>query len=436
MASRPEQLAPPEVFYNDAEARKYTTSSRMIEIQALGRRYLRKGTTGWGLFPHSPSPAHFPPSPARFPPIPCSLSPIPCSLSPIPCSLPPIPCSLSPHPLLAFPHPLLAFPHPLLAFPHPLLAFPPSPARFPPSPARFPPSPAHFPPSPARFPAPPGCGSGLSGEALSEAGHHWVGLDISPAMLDVAAERAVDGDLMLSDMGQVRCGAGAMWGRCDVGQGLPLRNAVFDGAISISAVQWLCNADKSSHNPRLRLKDFFQAFFQSLYRSLARGGRAALLPRAFFQSLYRSLARGGRAALQIYPNGAPQLEMISKAAMQAGFSGGLVVDYPHSTRAKKYFLCLVAGPAGSRPMPKGKGGDGESEESEDEDGSDESDGEGRTVGYEQRQRQRPGKKQKLNGKGAKGRNWVLKKKEHRRQRGDMDVPRDTKYTARKRKSRF
>lgn len=33
MATRPEQLAPPEVFYNDAEARKYTTSSRMVEIQ-------------------------------------------------------------------------------------------------------------------------------------------------------------------------------------------------------------------------------------------------------------------------------------------------------------------------------------------------------------------------------------------------------------------
>ncbi|GJP40155.1 hypothetical protein CLOM_g24437 [Closterium sp. NIES-68] len=297
MAGRPEQLAPPEVFYNDAEARKYTTSSRMIEIQAkLTERAVE----------------------------------------------------------------LLALPDD--GTPRLLLDI--------------------------------GCGSGLSGEALSEAGHHWVGLDISPAMLDVAAERAVDGDLMLSDMGQ----------------GLPVRNAVFDGAISISAVQWLCNADKSSHNPRLRLK-------------------------AFFQSLYRSLARGGRAALQIYPNGAPQLEMISKAAMQAGFSGGLVVDYPHSTRAKKYFLCLVAGPAGSRPMPKAKEGDGESEESEDGEGSDESDG-GGTVGYEQRQRQRPGKKQRLNTKGAKGRNWVLKKKEHRRQRGDMDVPRDTKYTARKRKSRF
>lgn len=36
-----------------------------------------------------------------------------------------------------------------------------------------------------------GCGSGLSGEALSSAGHAWVGLDISPAMLDVAVEREV-----------------------------------------------------------------------------------------------------------------------------------------------------------------------------------------------------------------------------------------------------
>jgi 18S rRNA (guanine1575-N7)-methyltransferase len=36
-----------------------------------------------------------------------------------------------------------------------------------------------------------GCGSGLSGEALSEAGHSWVGCDISEAMLDVAVEREV-----------------------------------------------------------------------------------------------------------------------------------------------------------------------------------------------------------------------------------------------------
>ena len=30
-----------------------------------------------------------------------------------------------------------------------------------------------------------GCGSGLSGEALEEAGHYWLGCDISKSMLDV-----------------------------------------------------------------------------------------------------------------------------------------------------------------------------------------------------------------------------------------------------------
>lgn len=33
MPSRPEYEAPPEFFYNDQEARKYTTSSRIMEIQ-------------------------------------------------------------------------------------------------------------------------------------------------------------------------------------------------------------------------------------------------------------------------------------------------------------------------------------------------------------------------------------------------------------------
>jgi 18S rRNA (guanine1575-N7)-methyltransferase len=33
MSSRPELQAPPEIFYDDVEARKYTSSSRIIEIQ-------------------------------------------------------------------------------------------------------------------------------------------------------------------------------------------------------------------------------------------------------------------------------------------------------------------------------------------------------------------------------------------------------------------
>ena len=56
------------------------------------------------------------------------------------------------------------------------------------------------------------------------------GLDVSAAMLDVAQERDVEGDMCLHDLGQ----------------GLPLRPGTFDGAISISAVQWLCNAVRAA----------------------------------------------------------------------------------------------------------------------------------------------------------------------------------------------
>jgi len=35
--------------------------------------------------------------------------------------------------------------------------------------------------------------------------------------------------------------------------------------------------------------------------------------------------------------------MITSAAMKSGFSGGLIVDYPNSAKAKKYFLVLEAG---------------------------------------------------------------------------------------------
>ena len=48
-----------------------------------------------------------------------------------------------------------------------------------------------------------GCGSGLSGEVLEENGHFWVGCDISQAMLDVALEREMEGDVIQSDLGQV-----------------------------------------------------------------------------------------------------------------------------------------------------------------------------------------------------------------------------------------
>lgn len=53
--------------------------------------------------------------------------------------------------------------------------------------------------------------------------------------------------------------------------------------------------------------------------------------------------------------------MLVAAAMKVGFSGGLVVDFPHSTRAKKYYLVLMVGQAAHLPQARGLNGEGEDE---------------------------------------------------------------------------
>lgn len=145
-----------------------------------------------------------------------------------------------------------------------------------------------------------GCGSGLSGLEVEEAGHYWVGCDISRSMLEVASEQESEtGDLMQVDMGQ----------------GLPFRPGTFDGALSISALQWLCYSNSSDQDPKLRLN-------------------------RFFSSLYSILKKDARAVLQFYPENPEQAVLIAQCASKVGFAGGVVVDYPNSTKAKKYYLCL------------------------------------------------------------------------------------------------
>jgi len=95
-----------------------------------------------------------------------------------------------------------------------------------------------------------GCGSGLSGEVLTESGHEWVGMDISGDMLDVARERECSGSLVHHDMGD----------------GFGFRPGTFDGAISVSAVQWLLQADKKWHNPRKRIRRFFDTLYTAMSR--------------------------------------------------------------------------------------------------------------------------------------------------------------------------
>ena len=85
-----------------------------------------------------------------------------------------------------------------------------------------------IPPGQSRLLLDIGCGTGISGCVLSEYEHMWVGTDISRGMLGVAATQGDnEGDLM----------------HCDMGHGFGFRPGTFDGAISISALQWLCSAE-------------------------------------------------------------------------------------------------------------------------------------------------------------------------------------------------
>ena len=222
-----------------------------------------------------------------------------------------------------------------------------------------------------------GCGSGLSGAILSsilpsEGGPHtWVGMDIAASMLDIALQRDVEGDLLLAD----------------IGQGVPFRPGSFDAAISISAVQWLCNAESSDTSPQQRLARFF-------------GG------------LYASLRRGGRAVCQCYPKNEQQKMMISQAAIKAGFGAGLLEDAEGTKAAKTYLVLAVGGgelTGGIEGVVKGM------------EGVDVVD---RVRGERKRGQEPAGSKQ-----------WIKEKKAKLERRGKV-VKRDSKYTGRRRKVQF
>ena len=57
---------------------------------------------------------------------------------------------------------------------------------------------------------------------------------------------------------------------------------------------------------------------------------------------------------QFYPENSHQIEMITTQSMKAGFTGGIIVDFPNSAKAKKYFLVLMTG-GGAQQMPKALG---------------------------------------------------------------------------------
>lgn len=202
-------------------------------------------------------------------------------------------------------------------------------------------------------------------------------------MLDIAAQRGSEnGDVILNDLGQ----------------GLPFRPGSFDGAFSISALQWLCNADKKSHNPVKRL-------------------------RTLFTTLYSCLSRGSRAVFQFYPENDKQVELIVSQATKSGFTGGLVIDYPNSAKAKKIFLVLFTGGTNAT-LPRGLTGEEESL--------------GRNQAeFVKNKRERMSQMRLKPAK--KTRDWILLKKDKQRAKGERlgkNVRPDSRYTGRKRPAKF
>lgn len=164
-------------------------------------------------------------------------------------------------------------------------------------------------------------------------------------------------------------------------------------------LQWLCNADKTINRPKARLQ-------------------------RFFSTLYASLDKGARAVFQFYPENDDQIQLIIDVATKCGFEGGLLVDYPNSKKAKKYYLCLFAGAQTGvkNQMPKALGEDGEMHPDE-----------LKSIQYEKR-RQNHTKKRRDNRKSVK--DWINNKKKVAREKGDKVVANDSKFTGRKRKVRF
>jgi len=192
-------------------------------------------------------------------------------------------------------------------------------------------------------------------------------------MLGIALEKEVEGDLFLAD----------------AGQGVPFRPGTFDAAISISAIQWLCNAESSDESPAGRLS-------------------------RFFNGLYASLRRGGRAVCQFYPKNEEQKKMISAAAVRAGFSAGLLEDDMGTKNAKTYLVLRVGGGEGNEGDITGvvRGMDGVDVVDE---------------------RRRGANKKGKEVKGSKG--WIMRKKEQMERKGKV-VKANSKYTGRKRRIAF
>lgn len=184
----------------------------------------------------------------------------------------------------------------------------------------------------------------LAASAKCQGGPPFViGIDASAAMLKTSpSEEAVSG-IRIADLApegapaegqeggrddpRVEISEGLRWAQgrrdvllADLAQPLPFRPGVLDGALSVSAVQWLLDPrapaddERCGHQPRLR--------------RLFRGLRTASLP-------------GAKLGLQFYPPKGDHdfgARALREAARAEGVLGDIVLDFPHRGSAKKWLF--------------------------------------------------------------------------------------------------
>ena len=112
--------------------------------------------------------------------------------------------------------------------------------------------------------------------------------------------------------------------------------------------------------------------------------------------------------LQFYPETEAQSATVMAEAKKAGFGGGIVVDYPESKKARKYYLCLVAGTSNVSTFAAPLGLSAEA----------------------------PKVERRKEMKQESRKEFIQRKKELYRKRGKEGVPYDSKYSGRKRRAQF
>ena len=206
-----------------------------------------------------------------------------------------------------------------------------------------------------------GCGSGFSHQKLLREGHLIVGTDINRTMLDESVRHTTNrlnrakynSNNNNNNIRNKTYGIADLI-ESDMGDGLGFRRNIFDGVISISALQWLCypskrhkgkgnqqskTKNKNTYNTNTKKKKKNKKYNSGNDNNVNPHGVEERLKR-FFRTLRTCLRKKAKAVLQFYPETAIDCYKICKIANEVGFNGGLLVDYPAHMDGKKYYLVI------------------------------------------------------------------------------------------------